>query len=298
MEGPFALPDQSPLKAGERRIRRGFLPRGFIDALTLSNDTTDATNDIAIAAGAARSQCNVVDGTTSTFDRDQIDLELPVSIIKQIDVAFAPDNYDRDGYSGGDRSGGRSPSSLSNTTWQVFLIGGRGVPCDVFFHDSATQSSVLTELLKLGGYTAYRHIGAIVRSSGSILTFVQFGDTFLLKSPVLDVTNTSDHTTAATGTLSSCPTGVSVEAILNIGCTNSAGSNNGTYVSSLDQTDATPSVTAAPGLTVSANNETIWVGNQRVKTNTSAQVRYRASASTISTKLVTCGWVHPRGRDL
>jgi hypothetical protein len=53
-ERPVRRTKLRPLKRYEAREALGYLPRGWIDGLTLSNDTTDATNDIGIAAGCAR----------------------------------------------------------------------------------------------------------------------------------------------------------------------------------------------------------------------------------------------------
>src|ERR1700754_1262771 len=107
MNAPLRLPNSAIEKALALRYAQGSLPRGWIDGLTLSNDGTDATNDIGIASGSARSTSRIVDGAVSTLTRDQCDIDLPVAIIKQLDVAWAPENYDPDGFGGGDRSGGR-----------------------------------------------------------------------------------------------------------------------------------------------------------------------------------------------
>jgi hypothetical protein len=296
MNGPSGLPSTAPFKAIERRLAQGILPRGWIDGLILSNDTTDATNDIAIAAGAARSTVNIVDGEASTRARDQIDLELPVAIIKQLDVAFAPENYDPEGFSGGDRSGGRSSSAISNTTWHAILAGGPGLQTDVFLHDSITQANVLAEMQKIGGYTAYRRIGSTVRASAAILTFIQFDDLFTLKVPVLDIDSATPGTSAVTATLASVPTGIQVEAHLNVvSVLNSAG----LYISSLDATDAAASSTVAPLATLWAGSWSAGanLGAQvRVLTNTSAQIRYRMTSNQ-SIKAAILGWRDLRGRN-
>lgn len=290
MNGPFAFPGSGPVHRFEQREAQGWLPRGWIDGLTLSNDGTDATNDIGIAAGVARSTVNIIDGAASTLTRDQVDLELPVAIIKQLDVAFAPDNYDPDGYSGGDRSGGRSSSAISDTTWHAILAGGAGLKPDVFLHDAATQASILAEMQKTGGYSAYRRIGSIIRST-SIRPFIQLGDDFDWVTPTLDVNNATPGTTTNTGTLT-VPTGVSVMARVNI----SAATAQGIYVSALDQTDSAMSYSAAPLGTIGDGSNASASGPLPVRTNTSGQIRYRANANS-QLYIVTVGWRDQRGKN-
>jgi hypothetical protein len=288
MNAPLGLPGNGPIQRFERREAFGFLPRGYIDGLILSNDTTDATNDIAISAGVCRSTVNVIDGVASTRARDQMDMEIPVGIIKQLDVAWAPENYDDEGYSGGDRSGGRSASAISNTTWHTFVIGGPGLPPDVMFHDSATQSSIVAALPS--GYTAYRMIASVMRASAAILPFTQTDDLFLLTTPVLDISNATPGTTANTGTLGSVPTGLKLLAMINIVVQTSV-----VYLSALDQTDSAGSGSSAP-LSSFYDNANQVGGQLLVRTSTAAQFRYRCGGNQ-PFYAATLGWWHPRGRN-
>jgi len=284
MERPFGLPASAIEKRVERRFAQGFLPRGWIDGLILSNDSTDATNDIAISAGVCRSTSNLIDGVASTLARDQIDMEIPVAIIKQLDTAWAPENYDPEGFSGGDRSGGRSPSTLSNTTWHVFVIGGGGLPPDILLHDAVTATAVLPT-----GYTAWRLIGSVVRTGGSVKPFVQDGDLFMWVTPVLDVSNNTPGTSANTATLT-VPTGVRVLALMN------AMMNVGQlYLSPLDVTDQAATNGANPISTVDSGTGD-GAGQAQVLTNTSAQIRYR-TAQNVLVAIATLGYWHRRGRN-
>lgn len=295
MNRPLGLAGNPSLKTLDQWIAEGRLPRGWIDGLILSNDTTDATNDIAIAAGVARSTVNIRHSEPSTLSRDQVDLELPVGIIKQLDVAWAPENYDPDGVSGGGRSGGRSGSSISNTTWHVFLIGGAGLPTDVMFHDSATQSSVVAQLPT--GYTAFRNIGAVIRSGGSILAFSQFNDEYLLSTKATDFNGLPASTNAILRTLT-VPIGVAVTALI-IGSYRPASSTSGyCYLSSPDEADQAASAAVH---TVKAELTSEGGSFQTsIRTNTSGQIRTRVSAAASSDNLTvtTRGWLHPRGRNL
>lgn len=289
MNRPFGLPANAPTKAFERSFDRGWLPRGYIDGLVLSNDTDDATNDIDVAAGVARSTVNIVDGEASTLARDQIDLEIPVAITKQLDVAFAPTNYDGADRDGGARSGMLSSSSISNTTWHVYCVGRRGEPSEILAHDSATQANVLAEMQKVGGYTAYRHIMSVCRVSATIKPFTQINDDVLWTTPTLDVNDSATGTGAKSGTLT-VPTGIKLPVTLMVG--NQSASN--LYISSLDQTDSAADYTAAPGALRAG--AAVYGMQFRTITNTSAQIRYRTdSNSTVG--IITSGFRHPRGRD-
>lgn len=301
--GPIGIPGHGPIQRFEDREALGFLPRGWIDGLVLSNDTTDATNDIAIAAGSCRSTVNVVNGAASTAIRDQIDLDIPVSIIKQIDVSWAPENYHPGGFPGGgggsgDRSGGRSASALSNTTWHVFAIGGVGLQSDVLLHDGATVAGVVAALP--GGYTAYRRIGSIIRASAALVAFVQQNDTFLLKTVVRDINVTTSGTSAVLRTLT-VPVGIQVDAIVDVGMAIANGSAaNYALVTSPDQTDSAAAATLYTiGAAEDASTNIFSTARLSVRTNTSAQIRTRESAGSAShtLRINTSGWIDSRWRD-
>ena len=295
MNGPLSIPGDGPLQRFEAREVVGFLPPGHINGLILSNDTTDATNDIAISAGTCRSTSNIVNGATSTLLRDQIDIELQVSCIKQLDVAWAPRADDLNGYHSGDRSGGRSSSAISNTTWHVFAIGGAGLAADILLHDGVSPAAVLPD-----GYTAWRRIGSVLRASAALVTFVQQNDTFLLKTVVRDINVTTSGTSAVLRTLT-VPVGIQVDAIVDVGMTIANGSAaNYVLVTSPDQTD---SAAAATLYTIgSVEDATINVSSTArlsVRTNTSAQIRTRESAGNANhtLRINTSGWVDSRWRD-
>ena len=151
-------------------------------------------------------------------------------------------------------------------------------------------------------YDAKRRIGAIIRSGGAILAFIQYGDEFYLTTPILDVDVTTMATTAVTRTLT-VPTGVKVKAIVNALVKNGTASVMALYLSSLDTVDLAASVTVAPlasaGGSVSA---TIQVPSQQsVWTNTSAQIRSRVTCDASNPcgaadllKIATIGWVDTR----
>lgn len=266
------------------------LPRGWIDGLVLANNGTDATNDIDIAAGVCRSTSNIgPDGVRTTLARHQRDIELAATLVKQLDVTWAPGN-----------NGGRSSSSISDTTWHVYAIGGRGLPDDILLHDGVDPSAVLP-----AGYTAWRRIGSTIRASAALLSFRQVGDRFSLNSPVLDVNNQSIGTSAVLFTLGSVPAGIVTRALLNVvlnqnststalyvSCptdTDMSVAGVGTFTAPLSQIGFTNGASGSPAAPIPAQLE--------VDTDTSRRVRARASSASNTMSIATCGWLDLRGRN-
>ena len=128
---------------------------------------------------------------------------------------------------------------LFRSTYHVFAIRVGGVD-DVGFDTSVTGTNLVTD----HSATHVRRIGSVLRESAALVPFTQQGDKFLRTSPVLDVSVAIAATTANTRTLS-VPTGIVVDAVINAIAI--YGSNTAAvWISSLDQTDAAPSVTVAP----------------------------------------------------
>ena len=258
----------------------GRLPRGYIDGCILSNSSGDATNDIDIAAGVCRDSTNAVDIT------------VPAISGKQLDANWA---------AGGSAGMRNSAAGITDTTYHIWAVRtAASATADIYAHTSTSASTVLTALQAETGGSSYmyaRRIGSIVRASSAIRTFSQVGDTFLYKTVIQSIANTSDHSTAQTGTLS-VPTGLVVEALIRVLCTSASASNQVLTVSSLDTNDDSPSVSAAPGFTVIASGGDNYNGGEtRIRTNTSGQIRYRSSATAVDTYIYTYGWVDPRGKD-
>lgn len=246
--------------------------KGYIFGLTLSNNVTDATNDIDIAAGEAAS-----DGAVPVL------LTLASALTKRIDAAWAV---------GTGNGGLMSAAALTNTTYHMYLIRrpDTGV-VDAGFDVSATAPTLPAN------YTQYRRIGAVLRVSGAITPFLQDGDTFWRGAPIRDLAATSVGTSGVTTALS-VPIGVKVTAVINGGGTNGSSSWYG-LISSLDVADQAPSSSvnnfACFADTNSINN--VFLNRIDVRTNTSAQVRYRATDSGVNNQfqILTLGWVDKRG---
>ena len=248
-------------------------PRGHISGLTLSNNASDATNDIDIAVGQA------VDATGVYV------LNLTTAITKRLDAAWAV----------GTNQGGLDTGAIANDVYHIWLIrrSDTGV-VDALFSASATSPTMPTN------YDQKRRIGAITRSAGAILTFSQYGDEFLLKVPVLDVDTANPGTSSVLSTLT-VPDGVQVIALADVHLIDSTSTvDTALLVTSPDQTDTAASGSAytlrivSPGTT----DDVSQASQVQVRTNTSAQVRYDLSNSDadITVRVCTKGWIDYRGR--
>lgn len=243
------------------------LPLGIVDGLVLSNNVSDANNDIDIAAGKA------VDGGGTE------NIVLSLAITKRLDAAWTV----------GTNQGGLDTGAKANSTfYHVWLIKriDTGV-VDVLFSTSATAPTMPTS------YTKKRRIGAVrTDGSGNILAFSQFGDEFLLSSLVADVNAETASATAGLKTLT-VPTGLKVGAILSL---RSSYVSSGTFilVTSPDQADQAASATACTATVQSAATANGSMMN--VRTNTSGQVRLRSSGTGATNYIITYGWVDPRGK--
>ena len=240
---------------------------GLLYGLTLSNNVSDATNDIDIAAGIA------IDATNAKF------MKLASGLTKRLDAAWAV----------GTNQGGLDTGAIANTTYHMWLImrSDTGV-VDVLFSASASSPTMPAN------YDYKRRIGAIVRSGGAIRAFVQTGDQFMWSVPISDEFTTNPGTSAVTVTLS-LPTGLVVNAMVTVGLEANSATDFRLLVTSLSLTDTVPSSTL---FTLKSNEISTPSSDVVIPTNTSAQVRYRLNLSTTSAivSIQTNGWVDTRGR--
>jgi hypothetical protein len=259
--------------------------KGYLYGLTLSNNASDATNDIDITTGEA---------TDST---GAVVMKLTSALTKRLDAGWAA------GTGNGMRNSG---ASIANGTYHIYLVAkAGGADVDIYAHASAVVGTVLTALQAETGGSAYiyaRRIASIMRVSGVIAGFVQHGDSFRLKDPILDHAATNPGTSAVSRSLS-VPTGINVIAQMNVqlAVSSADGVNSGLYLSDLDQTDMVPSLTAAPLQTVAgflmlSTSINSWSGG--VRTNTSGLIRSRLTGSAANTilRIATIGWDDHRGR--
>lgn len=200
----------------------------------------------------------------------------------------------------GTGNGSLDTGAVGATTWyHVHLIR----------KDSDSSIDVLLSLSATGptmpaGYTARRRIGSIkTDGSSQIIAFSQDGNQFLWDVATVDIDATNPGTAAVTRTLNA-PSGVKVVAIIGVGGFSNL-NNFSINISSLDVSDQAAQVVGTAALTLiqSASGEgpvgTWMFVENRVRTNTSSQVRSRISASGASDRLgiITRGWDDRRGAE-
>jgi len=246
------------------------LPIAIVDGLTLSNNVSDANNDIDIAAGKAADSA----GTEN--------MVLSSSLTKRLDAVWAV----------GTNQGGLDTGTKANSTWyHVWLIKrpDTGV-VDVLFSTSATAPTMPTS------YTKKRRIGAVkTNGSGNIIAFLQYGDEFLwLSPPALDVDTAVLSTTRTNYTLASVPSGIVVSANINAGCYNAAARM--IYISNPNLTDLAPSTSVTPLATIASSAGLTNTLKLYTYTNASAQISAVANGASTTFKVAVLGWEDPRGK--
>ncbi|HTV71186.1 MAG TPA: collagen-like protein [Rhizobiaceae bacterium] len=248
--------------------------KGQIFGLTLSNNTTDATNDIDIAAGEAAST-----------ESDPVLMVLASTLTKRLDTAWAV----------GSGNGGRDTGSIANGTWHVWLIqrSDTGV-VDALFSLSATSPTMPTN------YDRKRRVGSVIRMSSALVAFKQLGDDFRLSVPAQDANAVVNPGTSAVLLALSVPGGIQVEAGITFTYADtSAVGGTAILVTSPDQANTAPDFAARYGQVLGSQAQAGATQELRVRTDTSQQMRYRLSQSTADhfIYVVTHGWTDTRGRN-
>ncbi|HEY5048568.1 MAG TPA: hypothetical protein VII49_11175, partial [Rhizomicrobium sp.] len=162
----------------------------------------------------------------------------------------------------------------------------------------------------------YRMAGALYTnpSNTNVVPFMQDGDTFTLQSPVADLnTNNTGGNACNSGTIGNadvscalsvpcgltiaCSSGIKVEALGRIVGGTLTSLAKPTLISSIDSNPGAPTAfPGAPGYSTSSAGSATTAYPFRLYTNTSGQVRLRASSSGASVYEDTDGWVFQRGQ--
>lgn len=255
-------------------------PRSYLAGCTISNGT-DTVNDINIAAGECTDSTNVAKITVTAMTG------------KQLDVGWAP---------GGGAGMRNSAVAIANGTYHIYAVSKADGTQDIYAHTSTTVATVITALqLEAGGasYVYARRIGSIVRSGATILQFTQDGDYFRLAASVSELSASPGDTNAHTLTLAAPPVGLNVFAILTAQINTAGGGTAVGYLSDLAATDEAASIGTQPlgnFWSISANPSPS--GHElNIRTNTSAQVRYRINLAGGTVYIASLGWIDRRGRD-
>lgn len=182
--------------------------------------------------------------------------------------------------------------SVANNTWYSLFVIERpdtGV-VDELCSTSATSPTLPTN------YTKKRRIGSFKTATGTtnILAFNQNANRFLWSVQVADVNAVTPLTTAVLATLT-VPIGVQVDALYRATYGDSGGSSGILFTSPDESNQAPP---ASSLLSPQASVSFASAGQFETRTNTSGQIRYRASVTTTnSVAISTYGWIDTRGQQ-
>jgi hypothetical protein len=240
-------------------------PPSYISGLTYANNATDATNDIDIATGAARSS------------DDTEDLVLASALTKQLDAAWAV----------GTAAGGLDTGAIGNSDYYIHLIKRTDTAVvDVLFSLSPTAPTMPAD------YTKRRLIGWFKRVGGTIVAFNTYetdggGLELLWNSPTLDVNLSNTLTTARRTDAVKVPLNFSTEAHLNVLIEDVSG--NFALVYCPDQADLAPSTTVAPLANFGGNsaNTLTMYAQMRIRTSAAGLIAARGNLATIDTYRVS-----------
>jgi hypothetical protein len=241
-----------------------YFPTGHLYGLTLSNNGTDATNDIDIAAGTAR------DST------DTVNMILASALTKRLDAAWAV----------GSGNGGLDTGSIADTTYYIWLIkrSDTGV-VDALFSTSASSPTMPAN------YDYKRRIGSILRSGGAILPFRQSGDRFYLVSPVRNTSALSVGTSRSLVTTTAPPNTLGLFQVTLYRVAGVAVA----LVQSTFETDVAPGSTPGSSIASPVANEQVS-GEFQKQVDSSSQIALRSNFASSLMDVYTTGWVDTRGR--
>jgi hypothetical protein len=251
-------------------------PSGLLYGLTLSNNGTDAVNDIDVAVGSAANSTNAVV------------MQLEAAITKRLDAAWTVAT--NQGCLDGTESSGGTPDT--STWYHIYLIrrSDTGVE-DIACSENATTPSIDATPIPVA-YDQYRRLGSVFNnSSGDIAAFRQYGDTFKWVSAVLDRADSADVAWALTTI--SIPLGVTVAPIVQCIVAATTGT---TLIRLGDFTDSGKTAPFRP-CTAETGGASVGVVTGGFFSNTSSQIYYEFDETTTGTNsLVTVGWIDQRGR--
>jgi hypothetical protein len=245
--------------------RRSTVVRNYLSGLTLS--TAGASTTFGVTAGVAADSTNA-------------DMLTLAAAISKTTAAWGP----------GSGNGALDTSTIAANAWyHVFLIkrADTGV-IDVLISLSPSVPTMPAN------YSLFRRIGSMrTNASSQWIKFSQLGDEFLWDAMPIDVNVvTPGVATAQTATVS-VPTGIQVFALGYAQGLTGTGADGRIAVTPFDISDQ---VQSAVGILVGINNAS-GAAVLMIRTNTSAQIRYRTVTTTGQFYWATLGWRDRRGQD-
>lgn len=272
----YAAQSLNSIQQAQARTNISSALRGHLFGMNMANNTTDAINDIDIAAG----EC-------ASTESNPVLMVLQSTLTKRLDATWSV----------GTGNGGLDVGSVSDATYHVWIIqrSDTGV-VDALFSLSATSPAMPSV------YDRKRNIGSIVRLAGQIIPFVQDNDYFTYKT--VQPYPSSITNPGTTGFLLSppLPTGKRIVGRFSLGMGAAAGNlDSPVYVRLTDPScvDVAATVSNFNAILYSAQTSQIVIGGEvNVLTDTSARVRLRINGSAGGTTIYlnTIGWIDSRGK--
>ena len=180
----------------------------------------------------------------------------------------------------GTGNGGLDTGAVAASTWYHVYVIQR---TDTGVVDGLLSTSASAPTMP-ANYTKKRRIGSVLTdASKAINFFTQDGQYFLWATAAM--TSTGNPGTSASSVTLNVATGVNVWAVYNAVLSNST-QNSVLYLSDLAASDQAPSETVAPNGQLHLNGSTLnmaLMSQVTTRTNTSAQIRLRVSASDAGT---------------
>lgn len=243
--------------------------------VTLIPPASKAPSELSNNAASPNTQIDIAAGH---FRADDAEARIALSATT-IDISTSGD-------------GGRLDSdTLDVNTWYHVLAGRRT-------SDGAIVAGFKKTIAKPADWDHYRRLGSVLTDgSANIIAFHQDGDEFTWDVQKLDL-NTSSPSTAGAFVTLTVPTGLAVKARIIAMMDSSTTGLRHILVTETRQTNSTPSSSLYTAVLRSGTSNTSNGTMLAIATDTSAQIRYRSTASSgINVDIFTIGWGDRRGRD-
>lgn len=239
-------------------------PKNLINGGLLSNNGADANNDIDFAPARARD-------STDTYE-----MILLAIVTKRLDAAWA---------AGTGQGGLFSGAKAVSTCYHCFLIRKTSDGSfDAGFDTSVTAANIPS------GYSAYCLLESILTDvSGNIRAFVHGNGRMLWSAPINDENTGAIGIAASLHQLESLPLGRAVNALI-IGLMTNAGSTSAILLTSPSQADTAPVVNSICTAQINAIGDAASI-QETILTDTSRQIRARATAASTGLALSVTGWL-------
>lgn len=240
------------------------LPMHYLAGFRMSNNVTDATNDIDFTAGEARSSADALNIAVA-------------AMTKRLDAAWAA----------GTNQGGIDTGSKANSTWYHChaICKADGTGGDFLFSLSATAPTLPAT------YTVFRRVGSIrTNGSGVILQFKQTGNFFSWGTVALDLNSATISTSPSATTVTVPPIDGVVARIQGLVSHASAASNVQIY-----RTGQTVDINTPIARTLATAAATSYFGE--IEVDGSGQLQVVSTNSSTTVTLGTIGYIDHRGRE-